>query len=88
MCCRAHAKFFSDARQHDDKEKSVKQQISQLLFVLVFVAATKKNVAKRLPNNQGNFFSKSLSNVSSDSGHKAGGNFGTTYVFASYCMCS
>ena len=54
MCCRAHAKFFSGARQHDDKEKSVnifccydqKKQPHFPTFV-VFVATT-KNVVKML----------------------------------------
>ena len=59
------------------------------VFLLVFVAATKM-LSKCCPAIKENFlfrkfFSKSLSNVSSDSGHKeGGGNFEMNHVFASY----
>ena len=98
---RAHTKKFSGARQHDDKKKSVnkfccydqKQQppfFSHLFFLLLLVVATKKccqNVAQQKKTFLfRKFFSKILSNVSSDPCHRGGGNADTNYVFASYMM--
>ena len=91
-----HAKKFQVRANIMIKKKSVKKFVattksnnihfSHLLFFVAIGCSNKKRLPKCCPTIKKtflfrNFFSKSLSNVSRDFGHR-GANFGTYYVFA------